>query len=170
MIFEIIFFQFLVFHVRVILKLEIFLRLLIFIIIWLISLNLIKFFQSFFGKLNFRMLILFNFSQYFFILILRIIIKYFWGFLENVEIKNNIAFTLNKIDSLISSHDKENAEHRTQVLELQSEIGKLKNEISAFQFKINTSKSTLENYQVQLKMEIKRFLKVQENILIHFNF
>jgi hypothetical protein len=75
--------------------------------------------------------------------------------------KEQILALQNKIDSLISSHDKENTEHRTQIIELHSEIGKLKNEISAFQLKINTSKSTLENYQVQLKQKTDSLKNIQ---------
>ena len=75
--------------------------------------------------------------------------------------KEQILALQNKIDSLVSSHDKENSEHRTQIIELQSEIGKLKNEISAFQLKIKTSKSTLENYQVQLKQKTDSLKNIQ---------
>jgi hypothetical protein len=83
------------------------------------------------------------------------------NFIQGHNKKEQIVLLQNKIDSLVSSHNKESTEYQNQIIELHAEIGKLKNEISAFQFKINTSKSTLENYQVQLKQKTDSLKNIQ---------
>jgi len=83
------------------------------------------------------------------------------NFIQGQNKKEQIVLLQNKIDSLVSSHNKENTEHQNQIIELHAEIGKLKNEISNFQLKINTSKSTLENYQVQLKQKSDSLNRLQ---------
>jgi peptidoglycan hydrolase CwlO-like protein len=83
------------------------------------------------------------------------------NFIHGQNKKEQIVLLQNKIDSLVSSHNKENMEHQNQIIELHAEIGKLKNEISNFQLKVNTSKSTIENYQVLLKQKSDSLNRLQ---------